>query len=369
MSGYQGSILKAFSSKVFFVLVIGGIFSYPVRAQQIAKYTYHDNLPSVGYLEYLPPGYSTSAENFPVLIFLHGGGEGGNGTPAMLERLKTWGPPHFIDKGHDMCFSVDEEQQCFIVLSPQLDINVHSWSSMVSQLIDHILNGPDQYKVDRSRVYLTGMSYGGFGVHQYAGDEFSNGNILAAIAPIAAWSDVSGEGCIISRRKIPVWAFHGALDPVIPHPWGLTAFNNIRYCSNPPPEVEMIFTTYPDRYHDSWIPAYDTAHTYHSPNLYEWLLLQKRSDIVTGLTDDSKPAYSVFSIHPNPAQAQISISFNENHPAPATVSILSLKGELMLKAVQTSSLIDISHLPAGVYIVEVTTDHEVFAPARLIKIK
>jgi len=369
MSGYLCSILKAFSSKVFFVLLISELFPYRVHAQQTAKYTYQNNLPPVGYLEYLPPDYSTSEGKFPLLIFLHGGGEGGNGTPELLERLKTWGPPHYVNKGHDMCFSVNDEQQCFIVLSPQLDINVHTWLSMLSQLIDHILDGPDQYKVDLSRIYLTGMSYGGFGVYAYAGNELSSANILAAVAPIAAWSDDSGEGCIISRRKIAVWAFHGALDPVIPHPWGLAAFDNVRYCSNPAPEAEMIFTTYPDRYHDSWIPAYDTGHFYHSPNLYEWLLRHKRPDPVTRLTDDIKGVYPEFSIHPNPAQDHIFLSFGENPATPATISILSIRGELIMEVVDTSHPIDISPLPAGVYVVQVSTDSETFARSRLIKLK
>jgi predicted peptidase len=74
----------------------------------------------MGYLEYLPPGYEESQEKYPVLIFLHGGGEGGNGSPEQLEKVKAWGPPRLIELGHKMCFTVDDKQECFIVISPQI---------------------------------------------------------------------------------------------------------------------------------------------------------------------------------------------------------------------------------------------------------
>src|SRR5687767_6867101 len=84
-----------------------------VSAQHTPRYTTHSETFSVGFLEYLPPGYLTDTARYPVIIYLHGGGEAGTGTPADLERVKSWGPPSHIEDGEDMCFTVDGKQQCF----------------------------------------------------------------------------------------------------------------------------------------------------------------------------------------------------------------------------------------------------------------
>jgi hypothetical protein len=104
------------------------------------------------------------------------------------------------------------------------------------------------------------------------------------------------DGCKIAQRKIPVWAFHGKLDTVIPYSEGVIAFSEILSCTTPAPEAELIFTTYDDRYHDSWIPVYDTGHTYHEPNLYEWLLRQRRADpgVATTVNDGELMIVRVF---------------------------------------------------------------------------
>ena len=86
--------------------------------QQTARQTYHDY--RVGYLEYLPPGYASAEKTFPLLIYLHGGGEVGDGSTESLSKVKSWGPPSFLDN-YDLCFSVDGVKECFIVLSPQLN--------------------------------------------------------------------------------------------------------------------------------------------------------------------------------------------------------------------------------------------------------
>jgi predicted peptidase len=341
------------------------IFPGILSAQQTARYTYHVTDYPIGYLEYLPPNYDTGPEKFPLLIFLHGGSESGNGTQESLERVKAWGPPALIENGHDMCFTVNGEEQCFIVLSPQLYPNIYTWPYTVWQLMDHVLNGPIDYKIDPDRIYLTGLSRGGLGVYQYTASVFNNSNKLAAIAPIAAWSEDGDEGCRISARKIPVWAFHGELDTVIPYGWGRAAFNSIKYCNNPSPVSEMIFTAYSDRYHDSWIPAYDTTHLYNTPNLFEWLLMQKRPEVVTSIHEATVDEIS--SIYPNPAQDQISLSIGKSF-TPSVVQIWSLTGELKM-SVKNTALINISALPGGVYFLRARTDTGLRTTKRFVKIK
>src|SRR6187399_1822950 len=72
-----------------------------------------------GYLEYLPAGYANSTEQYPAIIFLHGSGERGLGTPADLAKVTANGPPKHIKNGHTMCFTANGKTECFIVLSPQ----------------------------------------------------------------------------------------------------------------------------------------------------------------------------------------------------------------------------------------------------------
>lgn len=196
-----------------FLLCAAVLIPYLSSAQQTARQTGHDY--RVGYLEYLPPDYASAQEKFPLMIFLHGGGETGDGSAESLTKVKAWGPPSFLDN-YDLCFTVDGKKECFIVLSPQLNPQLFDWRTTVDLLIDHVMNGPDGYKFDPDRVYLTGLSRGGMGVYEFAASSYNIDKKLAAIVPIAAWSENTLDGCIISARKIPVWAFHGQLDTVVP---------------------------------------------------------------------------------------------------------------------------------------------------------
>jgi hypothetical protein len=357
----------------FFILYFLYIIFAPANllAQQTPKYIYNDDYPDIGYLEYLPPGYGSSEEVYPVIIFLHGGGEGGYGTPEELEKVLTWGPPSHIRNGHDMCFTVNSKIECFIVISPQLIPELYSWEPYyVDRVIDHVLNGPDEYRADPNRIYLTGLSRGGNGVYLYASSHLNNPNKLAAIAPVAAWADQYVSGCKISERKIPVWAFHGVKDTVVPFTSGLSAFNAIKDCNSPEPSAELIFTAYEDRYHDSWIPAYDPFSFYHTPNLYEWMLLQTREpEIVAGISDISKDKNVAFNIHPNPAREILNFSYSFLPGNSGAINILNLTGEVVLGTDRLQSQLDISQLSDGIYIVQLLENRTIVASRRLIKMR
>jgi poly(3-hydroxybutyrate) depolymerase len=330
-----------------------------VFAQQTPKSIPLTGFPtSLGYLEYLPPGYDDATENFPVLIFLHGGGEEGDGSPGQLERVKVWGPPRHIDDGHNMCFDVNDEQTCFIVISPQIVSSVFKWPSFLQILIDHILEGPDNYKADPNRIYLTGLSRGGNGVYSFASNYFYNRpNTLAAIAPISAWSDDYDAGCLISSRQIPAWAFHGKKDTVIPYAYGLNAFNSVQYCTTPSPTAEMIFTTYDNvdgQYHDAWIPAYDPSHKYHNPNLYEWLLLHTRPEVTVGIDASEKPAAPV-SIYQTSGKIDFHLEGDPSNIYSLTIFDVSGKRLSEIKPVHNQKKITIYDLQRGIYLVNIRT--------------
>ncbi len=257
--------------RVFFgTIVLLSVLAFSARTQQVAKRT--DT--GIGYLEHLPPDYYTNpTKKYPLLIFLHGMGERGDGSPASLEIVKRNGPPLHIKNGHNMCFTVDGKEECFIVISPQLSASVNTWfADITEEIFDYVYAN---YRFDPDRVYLTGLSLGGGGTYRYSGSTFNQPNELAAIAPVCGWGYAT-DACIIAEGNISVWAFHGDQDPTIPYSWGVDIFNRIQNCS-PPTTGDMKFTTYEGVGHNSWWMTYLTNNSWHTPNLYEWLLMQRRS--------------------------------------------------------------------------------------------
>ena len=229
----------------------------------------------VGYLEYLPPDYATNTGRaYPVLIFLHGLGEMGNGSAADLEKVKANGPPKLIKNGSTMCFNVNGTDECFIVISPQLSPSVGGWwPSLLQSFFNEILTGSKNYRIDKTRVYLTGLSLGGEGVYMGIGQTT---DIFAAAAVVAGFDNASG--CTISARQIPVWGFHGTSDTTIPYATGLAQFNAIVNCTAPAPVAELKWTSYPNVGHNAWDKAYTTDHSVQSPlNVYEWLLTKRKN--------------------------------------------------------------------------------------------
>lgn len=192
------------------------------------------------YLLYLPDGYSKE-EKYPLLVFLHGAGERGDD----LELVKIHGPPKLIEAGHDFPF---------IIVSPQVPLDEWWSPDIVVWLTKEII---ENYSVDTERVYLTGLSMGGFGTWRTA---TKYPEMYAAIAPICGGGDPSKAHLI---KDVPVWVFHGAKDDVVPISRSEEMYDGLKEYGN------IEFTVYPEANHDSW-----TA-TYENPKLYEWLLSHK----------------------------------------------------------------------------------------------
>jgi predicted peptidase len=199
---------------------------------------------ALDYLLYLPPEYDRRAA-WPLILFLHGAGERGNN----IERVKDDGLPEMLEKGKTLPF---------IVVSPQCPQgDAWAWKlKALSTLIDEIAAN---YKVDQDRIYLTGLSMGGFGtwaLAAYTPDRF------AAIIPICG----GGELTSVPRlKRLPIWAFHGAKDDVVPIERTQELVDALTKAHG-----NVKFTIYPELKHDSW-----TA-TYNNPEIYKWLLEQKR---------------------------------------------------------------------------------------------
>lgn len=194
------------------------------------------------YLLYLPEDYAEK-DDWPLLLFLHGAGERGDD----LDLVKTHGPPKLIKQG---------KQFPFIVVSPQCPSNRWWQPFELTALLDDIVA---TYKVNQDRVYLSGLSMGGFGSWNLAA--YTPGR-FAAVAPICGGGERFWTRLL---RNVPFWVFHGAKDPVVPLERSQAMVDSLKQKKG-----DVQFTVYPDAGHDSWTETYD------NPEFYEWMLEQKR---------------------------------------------------------------------------------------------
>ncbi len=197
------------------------------------------------YLLYLPKDYEADpAKKWPLVVFLHGAGERGDD----LEKVKVHGPPMQVEAGRDFPF---------ILVSPQCPTDGWWPSEPVHGLITEV---ESTHRVDPDRIYLTGLSMGGYGTWALACERPDR---FAAIVPIC------GGGTPYLMRRLsgmPVWAFHGARDTAVPLEESQRLVDALKKAGN----TRVRFTVYPEVGHNSWTAAYD------DPELYHWLLAQKR---------------------------------------------------------------------------------------------
>ena len=208
-----------------------------------------------GFYEYLPPGYGSGT--FPLLVFLHGVGENGDGT-TQLDYVLRAGPPRLIDR------DAWPDDRPFIVLSPQ-----HSGDGCPSADEVHafIAFGMSHYDVDTTRVYLTGLSCGAIGSWRYLGrylDEQIAAAVLIAGDGRSAWS---ASMCDLGR--VAIWSFHGDADSIVAPAGSIEPMTNMIDDCPMPPRREAILTVYPGVGHDSWSRTYDLSAGH---DVYTWLL-------------------------------------------------------------------------------------------------
>lgn len=199
------------------------------------------------YLLSKPEGYETDAKKkWPLVIFLHGSGERGN----ELEQIKKHGPPKLISAGQPFP-AVIASLQC-----PANELwNPHG----VKAVTDHLIKTE---RIDMSRVYLTGLSMGGFGTWETA---FEYPDTYAAIAPICGGAGVRWVQAE-RLKNMPAWIFHGDKDGAVSVEFSHKIHDALKKIGAP-----VKLTIYPDIGHDSWTQTYD------NPEFWAWLFEQKRS--------------------------------------------------------------------------------------------
>ena len=199
------------------------------------------------YLLHVPEEYSADGPPTPLILFLHGAGERGDD----LEVVKKHGPPKLVASGHNLPA---------IVVSPQCPRDSW-WNDEVEALVALLDEIEEQYNVDEDRIYVTGLSMGGYGTWALLAEQPER---FAAAMPIC------GGGMPLGARRlaeVPIWIFHGDADVVVPVEESERMAAALKRFGNESTKL----TLYPGVNHDSWTRTYDDA------AVWEWLFSQRRS--------------------------------------------------------------------------------------------
>ena len=211
----------------------------------------------------LPPKVVEPGKKYPLVLFLHGSGERGTDNAIQVKYAVAF----FLKP------EVREKFPCY-VLAPQCPpektwSEIKSWSGpnafsaeptaptkRVLGTLDALLK---ELPVDPDRLYVTGLSMGGYGTWDLLARTPER---WAAAAPICGGGDAAK---IVAAKDVPIWAFHGALDPIVPVARTREMIVALRGAGGQP-----MYSEYPYVKHDSWSPAYG------EPELLPWLFAQRR---------------------------------------------------------------------------------------------
>jgi len=219
---------------------------------------------TIRYMLFVPKDYDAQGKKWPLMLFLHGAGESSNDD---LSRVKIHGPAKIVDSRPDFPFVVVTPQHPSLErYKPGTKYSLDEIHSMVDrawdaeelmQLVDHVIR---KLNIDRERVYVTGLSMGGYGTWRLAATYPER---FAAAVPICGGGEPEKMAKPLAR--VPIWAFHGAKDPVVPLSESEKMVDAVKREAG-----DVQFTVYPEAQHDSW------TETYNNPKLYDWFLAHKR---------------------------------------------------------------------------------------------
>lgn len=242
--------------------------SRPSLASKFLSFTYK----TMPYRLYVPENYNPT-KSYPLVLFLHGGGERGNDNEKQLianDGAVIWAAPENQAKHPAFVlapqarnvpsggFTVTRDSDNNINLSKVFEVSEDL--KIAYEVLQHVRN---KYNIDSNRLYSTGLSQGGFGTFNI---NLEHPDLFAAMVPIAGGADPAKAHLLTYK---PIWAFHGEDDSVIPVLYSRNIINAIKYAGGNP-----IYTEYPEEMkydHASWVPAYENE------EMIEWVFQQVKA--------------------------------------------------------------------------------------------
>ncbi len=327
-----------------------------------------------------PPDEYDPLQKYPLVLALHGAGERGNDNEIHIavHRMAT----AWADSANQANYP------CFVV-APQCPVNNRwvdsDWSSgtyrvsetpesnemqTVNDLLDSLVR---EFSVDTDRLYITGLSMGGYGtwdmISRYP-------NRFAAAIPMSGGGDTTQARTI---RHIPIWAFHGEKDNVVPpsgsrdmiravENTGIPAlYTHCKYgdCTGLPPDyidekidqnVHLLYTEYEGKGHVMWAESYD------NPRLIRWVFSKDRSK-PTGLAGENPVAdrFTLLQNYPNPFNPETNIEYSLKAPGHVNIEVFNMLGRtvaVLVDRVQQPGVYRVpflaNNLPSGVYYYRLT---------------
>jgi hypothetical protein len=316
----------------YLLVIVASLLCSQSFAQQTKKMTSG----GTGYLEYLPQGYSSNSNNYPIVIALHGIKEKGN-TLTSLDLVDNVGLPKYVKYG---------QQYPFILISPQLKTTMGKWTG---DYVMEVLNHVKKYlRIDNRRIYLTGLSLGGGGVWSVA---TAYPSTWAAILPICTGYNVLSLACNIAGENIPTWGFHGDKDYTVSYTVTQKMINAINACT-PKPSPLAKFTIFPGMGHMIWDKVYKET------TALNWMLSFTNGSTSGGTTvTNSAPVVSAGSdktIYLPTNSTYLQGSASDPDGTIASYQWTKTSGSSCTLSGTTTSKLTTSNMPGGTYYFRLT---------------
>jgi len=219
-----------------------------------------------GFWQGVPARYNLTTKKYPLILFIHGIGELG----TSLSKMNCCGlPSHLNRKTFPANFSVNGQNHSFIVIAPQFKVRPNA-----DQMQSVIEYAKKRWRIDESRIYVTGLSMGGGSTWDYSA---VHGQNAAAIVPVCGGTKPNTNLTTqIAAKNLPIWGLYSSADAVVPVQWGRDFFSGIDG-KNTAFAAKTKLTIWTDASHNAtWGRAFNPATKVDGYNIYEWMLLYKR---------------------------------------------------------------------------------------------
>lgn len=217
-----------------------------------------------GFWQGVPVNYKkNTSKEYPLIVFIHGIGELG----TSLSRMNCCGlPRHLRNKSFPASFKVNGENHSFIVIAPQF--KERPTPGEIQSVIDFAKR---RWRIDKSRVYVTGLSMGGGSTWDWSAEY---GQKAAAIVPVCGGTKpTKSMASAIASKDLAIWGLYSNSDALVPVQWGKNFFEWIDSRNTANASKTKLTVWYDNLSHNAtWGRAFNPKTRIDGKNIYEWML-------------------------------------------------------------------------------------------------